>query len=86
MARKDKLIAKLTSKPKSFTWDEAKALMSLCGFQLLNARGGGSARMFHHPETRQKVRLHEPHPQNTLLPYMVTELVSALEEAGEIAR
>ncbi len=58
--------------------------MSACGFELMNARGGGSGRMFVHALTRQKVRLHEPHPQNTLLPYMLDELIDALKIAGEI--
>ncbi len=40
--------------------------------------------MFVHALTRQKVRLHEPHPQNTLLPYMLDELIDALKIAGEI--
>jgi hypothetical protein len=85
VSRKDKLIEKLKSRPKSFTWNEATALMSACGFRLLNARGGGSGRMFVNETTRQKVRLHEPHPQNTLLPYMVEALIQALKDAGEIA-
>lgn len=40
--------------------------------------------MFRHPVTGQKVRLHEPHPQKTLLPYMVNLLVEALTNSGDI--
>lgn len=86
MSKKAKLIQKLTSEPKGFTWAEATSLMRACGFILLNARGGGSGRMFRHEVTGQKVRLHEPHPQNTLLPYMVELLIEALEIAGEIEK
>ena len=84
MSKKNKLIAKLQSNPKDFTWYDAKSVMQACGFDLLNARGGGSGRMFRHGVTKQKVRLHEPHPQNTLLPYMVDLIVEALRNAGEI--
>ena len=84
MSKKTKLIAKLQSNPKDFTWNDAKAVMQTCGFDLLNARGGGSGRMFRNASTKQKVRLHEPHPQNTLLPYMVDLIVEALKNAGEI--
>jgi len=56
--------------------------MNLCNFQLQNKKG--SARMFLHKGTRTKVRLHEPHPQNTLLPYMVGELLEGLRAAGEL--
>lgn len=40
--------------------------------------------MFVHDETRVKIRLHEPHPQNTLLPYMVEKLIEGLIAAGEL--
>ena len=40
--------------------------------------------MFVNRDTRQKVRLHEPHPRNTLLPYMLDGLIEALQNAGEI--
>ena len=84
MSKKAKLIQKLKSEPKGFTWDEATSLMNSCGFKLENARGGGSGRMFRNVTSKQKVRLHEPHPQKTLLPYMVEILVEALTIAGEM--
>lgn len=86
MSKKVKLIQKLQSEPKGFTWSEATSLMRACGFKLLNAKGGGSGRMFRNETTKQKVRLHEPHPQTTLLPYMVNVLIEALEIAGEIEK
>jgi len=42
--------------------------------------------MFVHDTTKQKVRLHEPHPRPTLLPYMVEALIQALKDAGEIEK
>lgn len=83
MSKKQKLIEKLKSGPANFTWDEAVKLTGLCGFDLRKT-GGGSARMFVHRSTRTKIRLHEPHPQNTLLPYMVDALIEGLKAAGEI--
>ena len=84
MSRKSKLISRLQGRPKDFTWDEACTLMKQCGFAL--KKGSGSARMFVHGTSKQKVRLHEPHPQNTLLPYMVNELISALTDSGDIEK
>lgn len=55
--------------------------MQQCDFKLLNK--GGSARMFVH-SSGFKVRLHEPHPQKTLLPYMVDQLRQGLEAVGEL--
>jgi hypothetical protein len=83
VSKKSKLISRLRGRPKDFTWDEACTLMRQCGFKL-ESGSGGSGRMFTHQTTRQRVRLHEPHPQNTLLSYMLKELIEALKDAGEI--
>lgn len=82
VSRKEKLIDKLQGKPKNFTWDEVLKLMGLCGFSLI--KKSGSARMFVHDVKRVKVRLHEPHPRPTLLPYMVEQLLEGLRAAGEL--
>lgn len=82
MARKEKLIARLLERSRSYTWDEACSVMKKCGFKKVNL--DGSARMFVHLTTKQKVRLHEPHPENTLLPYMVEKLIEGLKNAGEL--
>jgi predicted RNA binding protein YcfA (HicA-like mRNA interferase family) len=82
MSRKNKLLARLKERPKDLSWDEACLLMKQCGFELRNRKGSG--RMFVHTTTRQKVRLHEPHPERTLKPYMLAELINALTDAGAI--
>ena len=82
MSKKTKLIDKLRSKPSDFTWDEATKLMGLCNFDMKNRKG--SARMFVHRANKTKVRLHEPHPEPTLLPYMMDRLIEGLIVAGEI--
>jgi predicted RNA binding protein YcfA (HicA-like mRNA interferase family) len=58
--------------------------MRQCGFKLES--GSGSGRMFRHETTGQRVRLHEPHPRNILLDYMVKELIEALKNAGDIGQ
>jgi hypothetical protein len=83
MSRKGKLISRLLERPKDFTWREARTLMSQCGFELKSG-SSGSARMFIHGTSKLKIRLHEPHPRKTLLPYMISELINALTETGDI--
>lgn len=39
--------------------------------------------MFVHQSTGKKVRLHEPHPRNTLLPYMIDLVIECLRDIGE---
>jgi hypothetical protein len=82
VSKKSKLLEKLCAKPKDFTWDEASSLLKSCGYKLRN--GAGSRRMFIHPTTHLKIGLHEPHPQNTLLPYMIDLLIEGLKAAGEL--
>jgi hypothetical protein len=84
VSKKSKLLERLQERPRDFTWDEACTLMKHCGFEL--KKGSGSARMFSHVQSGLKVRLHEPHPQNTLLRYMVNALIDALVEVGEISK
>ena len=82
VARKDKLILRLKSKPKDFAWSEACAVMSACGFELQNRKG--SRRMFTHIETRLKVSIHEPHSRPNLLPYELDALLDGLKGTGQI--
>jgi hypothetical protein len=81
MSKKDKLIARLRSKPKDFEFDEAKALLELCGYTVYNAgKTSGSRICF---IKGQKVfRMHKPHPRKELLAYQVRELIDELKQEG----
>ena len=78
MGKKDKLLARLKSKPKDFTFAEAKTLLELCGYSLHNpGKTSGSRVCF---SRDQKVfRMHKPHPRKELLHYQVNELISELK-------
>ena len=81
MGRKGKLIVRLMSKPKDFTFDEAKALLELCGYALSNSgKTSGSRVCF----TRglKVFRMHKPHPRKELLHYQVRELIDELKGEG----
>ena len=78
MSRKDKLIDRLKSRPKDFTFDEAKGLLELCGYVISNAgKTSGSRVCF----TRglKVFRMHKPHPRKELLHYQVKELLDELK-------
>jgi hypothetical protein len=78
LGRKDKLINRLLSKPKDFTFDEAKALLELCGYFIAKpGKTSGSRVCF---TRKQKVfRMHKPHPRKELLHYQVRELIDELK-------
>lgn len=77
MSRKDKLLEKLKRKDRSFTWSELVTLLGGYGYEVFS--GGGSRRKFIHPETKRIISLHEPHPQKTLKPYMIKEVLEHLK-------
>jgi hypothetical protein len=83
VGRKDKLIARLMTRPKDFTWSEACSVMSGSGFKLTNR--AGSRRLFTHVESKLKVSMHEPHSRSNLLPYELDLLIDGLKGTGQIS-
>ena len=83
LSRKDKLVIRLKSKPPDFTFDEAKALLQLCGYAISNSgKTSGSRVCF---IRGQKVfRMHKSHPRKELLHYQVRELLEELRGEGLI--
>lgn len=79
MGRKEKLKAKLDTLPKNFTWDELVSLMNQYGFDLLKAKRG-SGRKFYNKNKDKLVMFHEPHPENTMKKYVLTEVKQLLDE------
>ena len=70
MSKKEKLIIKLQSKPKDFTYQEAKTLLELLGFYEFNkGKTSGSRVAFIHREKKLEIRIHKPHPNNILKRY-----------------
>ncbi|WP_365977552.1 type II toxin-antitoxin system HicA family toxin [Thiobacillus sp.] len=82
MSKQDKLIQRIKSRPKDFTWQELCSLLTSLDYVLLN--GAGSRRKFFKATTQTVLILHEPHPRNYLLDYQVKAVVEHLIEAGVI--
>ena len=83
MGQKDKLIAKLKSNPRNFTFDEAETLLSYFGYRRSNkGKTSGSRVMFINDENKSKIILHKPHPRKELLEYQVKQLVEQLKQEG----
>lgn len=80
MGTKEKLITKLLSAPKDFTYNEAVTLLKFFGFEVKNK--SGSSRAFVHPETKQIIYFHEPHPEKILKRYIIKIIISKLKEYG----
>ena len=83
MGQKEKLIAKLKSNPKDFTFDEAESLLGYMTYRRSNrGRTSGSQVMFTSDKYKTKILLHKPHPRKELLEYQVKQLIDLLEQEG----
>lgn len=85
MSKKEKLINRLKTKPKDFTYNEAKTLLESVGFVESNkGKTSGSRVVFIENKSGLKFELHKPHPGNILKPYVIIGLIKVLNELGVI--
>ena len=80
MSKKEKLVARLRSKPSDFSWRELQTLMNHLGFE--EVKGSGSRRRFVSRTTRRMANLHKRHPDGTLLAYQIRDVLAFLEQEG----
>ena len=79
MSKKEKLIAKLKSNPKDFTFEEMKCLLDTLGFTMSNkGKTSGSRVLF--MKGNIPIILHKPHPRKELLEYHVKKITDVLEK------
>lgn len=83
MGKKDKLIARLKSKPKDFTFEEAETLLGYLSYERSNkGKTSGSRVMFVNKGKQSQILLHKPHPHKELLAYQVQQLLDVLKQEG----
>ena len=81
MGKKEKLLNRLESLPRDFTFDEARSLMESCGYRMsTGGKTGGSRVKFY--LGKKVFAIHKPHPRKELLEYQVKEILSELKEKG----
>lgn len=79
MSKIEKDIERLKSRPKDFTYDEAKRILNNFGF-IENTKGktSGSRVKFINKENII-IELHKPHPSNILKPYQIKLIIDKLK-------
>ena len=83
MGQKEKLIAKLRSNPKTFSFEDAESLLGCFTYYRSNkGKTSGSRVMFSSEQYKTKILLHKPHPRKELLEYQVKQLIEQLEQEG----
>jgi hypothetical protein len=84
MGKTDKLLKRLLSDPKDFTWNELVSILNYFGYkELKTGKTGGSRRKFSDSENNI-ISLHKPHPGNILKSYQLKDILIHLKERGRI--
>lgn len=82
MGQKDKLIQRLKSKPKDFTFDDAETLLNYLDFIRSNKGKTSGSRVMFVSNEHGSILLHKPHPQKELKSYQIKQLLEFLEQEG----
>ncbi len=81
MGTKEKLINRLLSQPKDFTYEEAKRVFGIFHYTENNKGATSGSRVeFISPEGNISFILHKPHPNNVLKSYVVKGIIEHLRE------
>lgn len=84
MGKKEKLIQRLKTKPKDFTFDEAETLLRFLSYSKSNKGKTSGSRVSFTSENHASILLHKPHPGNELKSYQVQQLIETLEQENLI--
>ncbi len=78
MSQIEKLIQRLFSKPKDFTYDELKQILNCYGFYEDNKGKTSGSRVCFVNKYGKKLTMHKPHPSNVLKPYQINNVIDFL--------
>ena len=79
LGKKEKLIARLKSNPKDFTFEEMETLLITLGFEKSN-KGKTSGSRVKFMKDDIPIILHKPHPRKELLAYQIKQIIEILEK------
>jgi hypothetical protein len=81
MSKKEKLVERLLSKPKDFSYAELKSLLNGLGYSESNkGKTSGSRVAFLNEMNSHIIRLHKPHPKNILKTYQIELIIEELQK------
>ncbi len=85
MSKFEKAKERIKSKPKDYTYTEAKSLLSQMGFvEYHKGKTSGSRVKFYREEDQKIILLHKPHPEDVMNPGAVKALLEYLSSLGEL--
>ena len=84
MGTKEKLVDRLKSQPKDFTFEEAERLLTMFGYTKSSKGKTSGSRVMFIDEQKRKILLHKPHPGNILKTYTLKDIIEKLIRNGNI--
>jgi hypothetical protein len=82
MSKSEKLLERLLSNPRDFTWEELVKVLAYFGYnELTKGKTGGSRRKFADMK-KNIINLHKPHPGNIMKEYAIKQVIAHLREKG----
>ena len=84
MGQKEKLIERLKSKPRDFTFDDAETLLGFFSYHRSNKGKTSGSRVMFISKDYAPILLHKPHPRKELQDYQVKQLIEILKQEGLI--
>lgn len=82
MGQKEKLMERLKSRPRDFTFEEAETLLGYLTYRRSNKGKTSGSRIMFVSEEHPPILMHKPHPRKELLAYQVKQLLETLEQEG----
>lgn len=80
MSKRDKLLAKLSAASNTLPWADLETLMAQLGYE--QQERAGSRVRFYNATTGHMLRLHKPHPENTIKGGALKAVRLALKQEG----
>ena len=85
MSKLEKAKQRLRSKPRDYTYNEARYLLGQLGFsEFSKGKTSGSRVKFYRTSDQAIILLHKPHPGDILPPAATLDLLSTLVSKGDI--
>jgi hypothetical protein len=85
MSRKEKIIKRFLSQPKDFSYEELVTLLNIFGYdEVKTGKTAGSRRAFCRQANGHIIRLHKPHPENTMRIYQIDYIILELKKQNMI--
>ena len=84
MSKKEKLMRRIQSHPKDFTFDEVETLLGYFDYKRLEKGRTSGSRIIFVSDKHPPILIHKPHPRKELLDYQIKQLTDVLEGEGLI--